>query len=288
MQWINTGGPLPQMASKRSARMVSVLSLLNERESVSLGELSEIFGVSLATIRRDISDLADQRLLLRTHGGARRFESDAELPVGLKDAQHRESKQAIARKVATLLPTGRYAIALSGGTTTAEVAKALASRSELTIVTNSLTTVMEIANRPNLSLIVTGGLVRSNSFELVGSLAENIFRSINVGTAILGVDGISAEGGVTTHDETEARTNSAMVTHAQRVIVVADGTKIGRITLAPVADLSQIDDLVTDSSADPAHLERIAHAGVTVHVVDAAVPARKTPVRDRAATKNPL
>ena len=76
---------------------------------------------------------------------------------------------------------------------------------------------------------MTGGVVRSNSFEVVGVLAENTFNAINVGTAILGTDGISAAGGATTHDETEARTNNAMVSHAQRVVVVADGSKIGRL-----------------------------------------------------------
>jgi DeoR family transcriptional regulator of aga operon len=109
--------------------------------------------------------------------------------------------------------------------------------------------------------------VRSSSFEVVGSLAENTFNAINVGTAILGTDGISSQGGATTHDETEARTNHAMVAHAQRVIVVADGSKVGRLTLAKVAGLEDIDDLITDSSADPDELERIAAAGVTIHVV---------------------
>ena len=173
-------------------------------------------------------------------------------------------------RVAALIPSGPYAIALSGGTTTAAVAKALANRQKLTIVTNALTTAIEIASRPNLKVIMTGGVIRSSSFEVVGSLAENTFNAINVGTAILGTDGISAQGGATTHDETEARTNYAMVAHAQRVIVVADGSKVGRLTLARVAGLDEIHDLVTDSSAEPDELERIAAAGVTIHVVDLA------------------
>ena len=104
-------------------------------------------------------------------------------------------------------------------------------------MTNALTTAMEIASRPNLKVIMTGGVVRSNSFEAVGVIAEHTFNAINVGTAILGTDGISAAGGATTHDETEARTNNAMVSHAQRVVVVADGSKVGRVTLAKMADL---------------------------------------------------
>ena len=264
-----SGFLVPRAASsKRSQRMVSILELLAQQSSVSLAEFSDALHSSAATIRRDLADLEAQGLLSRTHGGARAVGSQSELPVRLKDSQFRQAKQLIARKAAQLIPSGRYAIALSGGSTTAEVAKALANRSGLTIVTNSLTTAMEFASRPNLKVLMTGGLIRSNSFELVGSLAENTFNAINVGTAILGTDGISALAGATTHDETEAKTNLAMVLHAERVLVVADGSKVGRVTLAKVADLEQIHELVTDSTADPDELERIAAAGVTIHVVD--------------------
>src|SRR5262249_36942046 len=148
----------------------------------------------------------------------------------------------------------------------ADVARQLTCRSQLTIVTNALTTAIEVAAQPNLQVIVTGGVVRSSSFELVGGLADNAFNGINVNVAILGADGVSAEHGVTTHDHTEARTNSAMVTHAQRLMVVADGSKIGRVTLAKVADASAIDDLVTDDSANRRELNRLAALGVNVHI----------------------
>ena len=253
-------------SSKRSDRMVAVLDLLSERGDLSLQELSDQLRVSAATVRRDLTDLEAQRLLVRTHGGARLLDTRSELPIGLKDSRNRSAKHAIAVRAAALIPSGRYAVALSGGTTTAEVSKALADRNDLTIVTNSLTTALEIASRPNLKVIMTGGVLRSHSFELIGALAENTFNAINVGTAILGTDGITADG-ATTHDETEARTNRAMVTHAQRTMVVADGTKIGRLTLARVASLSEIDDLVTDESADPGELALIEAAGVRVHVV---------------------
>jgi DeoR family transcriptional regulator of aga operon len=249
--------------------MLAVLSLLGERGTVALSALSRELSVSPATMRRDLAEMEQQGLLLRTHGGARAQESREELPVRLRDSRFRESKRRIAVRAAELLPTGPYAIALSGGTTTAEVAKALAHRPQLTIVTNALTTAMEIASRPNLKVIMTGGVVRSSSFEVVGSLAENTFNAVNVGTAILGTDGISAVGGATTHDETEARTNHAMVTHAQRVMVVADGSKVGRVTLARMADLAQIHILVTDTSADAAELDARSGEGVEIHTVPA-------------------
>lgn len=256
-------------SAKRTERMLAILSRVGGRGTVSAIDLTRELDVSPATLRRDLADLEDQGLLTRTHGGAEALQVHDEVPVRMRDSQFRVAKRRIARRAAELLPSGPYAIALSGGTTTAEVAKVLTNRAQLTIVTNSLTTAIEIAGRPHLKVIMTGGVVRSSSFEMVGSLAENTFNAVNVGTAVLGTDGISARGGATTHDETEARTNHAMVAHAQQVMVVADGSKVGRITLARMADLGEIHLLVTDSSADAEELHRIEAAGVTVHVVPA-------------------
>lgn len=249
--------------------MVAILDLLAARGTVSLAEFTEKLGVSPATLRRDLADLADQGLLVRTHGGASSVDTRSELPVALRDTRFQEAKQAIAREVAGLIPRERNAIALSGGSTTATVARALSSHPELTIVTNSLTIADLVMSYPQLKVIMTGGLIRHQSLELVGVLAENTFNAINVGTAVLGVDGITAAGGVTTHDETEARTNHAMVRHAQRTIVVTDGSKIGRLALAKVADIEQISMLVTDDSADADELRAIERAGVEVRVVTA-------------------
>ena len=258
----------PAASGKRSRRMTSILDLLAERGTVSLAELSQTLGISPATARRDLADMSEQLLLVRTHGGARLLESRNELPVALRGTRFQEAKRAIALAVAEAIPQQRYAVALSGGTTAANVARALADHKDLTIVTNSLTIAQLVTTYPQLTVVMTGGILRSESLELVGVLAENTFNAINLGTAILGTDGMTAEGGVTTHDETEARTNHAMVTHAQRVIVVADGSKIGRLALAQVATIEQVNLLVTDSSADPAALDEIRAAGVSVLVVE--------------------
>lgn len=251
--------------------MAAILDLLTERGQISLADLSLTLAISPATARRDLADMSDQRLLIRTHGGARLIESRSELPVALRDTRFQEAKRAIAAAVAAVIPRQRYAVALSGGSTAASVARALATHDELTIVTNSLTIAQLVTSYPQLKVVMTGGILRPESLELVGVLAENTFNAINLGTAILGTDGMSASGGVTTHDETEARTNNAMVTHAQRVIVVADGSKIGRLALAQVATIDQVDLLVTDASADESALAAIRAAGVDVHVVDASL-----------------
>ncbi len=250
--------------------MISILDLLAAQGSVTLTELSSALSISPATARRDLADLADQRLIARTHGGARLIDSRSELPVSLRDTRFQEAKRAIAAVVADLIPRQRYAVAISGGSTAASVARALTGHQELTIVTNSLTIAQLVTTYPQLKVIMTGGMLRPESLELVGVLAENTFNAINLGTAILGTDGVTAAGGVTTHDETEARTNNAMVTHAQRVIVVADGSKIGRLAMAKVATVDQVDMLVTDSTADPEALDALRAAGVNVIVVDAA------------------
>ncbi|WP_349897812.1 DeoR/GlpR family DNA-binding transcription regulator [Parafrigoribacterium soli] len=259
----------PAASGKRSRRMIQILDLLSVHESVSLAEFADALGVSPATVRRDLADLDYQRLLRRTHGGATVMDSRAELPVALRDTQFLEAKRLIARQTALLIPPERHAVALSGGSTTAQVARALSNHRDLTIITNSLTIAGLVTTYPQLKVIMTGGSLRSQSLELVGILAENTFNAINVGTAILGTDGITAGGGVTTHDDTEARTNHAMVTHAQRTVVVADGTKIGRLAMAKVTDIDQVDALVTDDTADPEALAEIEQAGVTVHVVSA-------------------
>lgn len=233
---------------------------------MSVDTLCTELRVSPATLRRDMTHLEDQGLVTRTRGGAR-AKMGPELPVRLRDTRCPLAKHAIAVLAAALLPTGRpLAVAIGGGSTTAEVARELGGRRRLTIVTNALTTAAAVAARPNLQVIMTGGVIRASSLELVGSLAESTFNAMNVNVAILGADGVSAANGVTTHDHTEARTNHAMVSHAHRLMVVADGSKIGQATVAKVADASAIDILVTDASADPHELFRLAELGVTVHV----------------------
>ncbi|MEU4286835.1 DeoR/GlpR family DNA-binding transcription regulator [Kribbella sp. NPDC026596] len=251
---------------RRTQRLVEILDLLTARGAMSVGVLCCELRVSPATLRRDMTHLEDQGLVTRTRGGAR-ANTGPELPVRLRDTKSPLAKHAIAVTAAALLPADRpLAVAIGGGSTAAEVARELGQRRRLTIVTNALTTAAAVAARPNLQVIMTGGVIRASSFELVGSLAESAFNGISVNLAILGADGISAANGVTTHDHTEARTNHAMVSHAHRLMVVADGSKIGQATVAKVADASAIDILVTDASADPDQLAELAELGVTVHV----------------------
>ncbi|WP_203417460.1 DeoR/GlpR family DNA-binding transcription regulator [Kineococcus radiotolerans] len=261
-------GPDPRFR-RRSDRLLAILSLLDEHDVVRLRQFVRQLAVSEATVRRDLSDLEEQGMLTRTHGGARRSAPATELPMRLRAGQSHHVKQLIARRAATFLPQGPCTVALGGGTTAAGVARELLYRNGLTVITNSLSTAAEMGSRPNLRVVMTGGTVRPNSLELVGLLAESAFASVTVDLAILGADGVSAEGGVTTYDEREARTNAVMVRHSRRAVVVADSTKIGRSTPAGVTGLGDIGDLVTDSGASCEELRRIRALGTRVHVVGA-------------------
>lgn len=249
--------------------MLKILELVNAAEAASLDDLVEQLQVSPTTIRRDLAQLEAQNLLLRTHGGAATADRGDELPVALRGTRYREAKHAIAQATAALIPDGLQAVAMSGGTTTVAVALELVGRRGLTVVTNSLSIAGLGASNAEFKIMVTGGMLRPQSLELVGVVAESTFSAANTQIAILGADGVSAEAGITTHDETEARTNNAMVRKARSTIVVADGSKLGQVALAQMATVDQISTVVTDDTANSEELDRLRAAGVTVVVVPA-------------------
>jgi DeoR family transcriptional regulator of aga operon len=248
---------------RQAERVGAILEQLSERGSVSVADLAAELSVSPATIRRDLELLDDQRLLTRTHGGAVAQGVLYELPLRYKSARHQEEKRRIGLEAATRVADGE-AVGLTGGTTTTEVARVLVERQRLTVVTNALNIASELAIRPNLKLVVTGGYARSESYELVGPLAEQSLAGLNLDVVFLGVDGIASETGLTTHHEVEAHTNHALIERAGRVIVVADASKIGRTAFAQICPVERVHELITDAGADRDELARIAEAGVAV------------------------
>jgi DeoR family transcriptional regulator, aga operon transcriptional repressor len=251
---------------KRAERIAAILDVLAESGSLSVTDLSARFSVSAATLRRDLQVLEEQRLLSRTHGGALADNVAYELPMRYRDAQARDAKRLIAREAVRRVPGGGCVVGLTGGTTTTEVARSIADRSDLTVVTNAINIGALLAVRPRAKLIMTGGVARPQSYELVGPLAEATLGGLNIEIAFIGVDGITAEG-VTTHDEVEAHTNARLIERSRRRIVVADGSKLGRVRLARIAALDVIDELITDTTADPGELQALREAGLLVTVV---------------------
>ncbi len=164
------------------------------------------------------------------------------------------------------MPDG-WAIGLTGGTTTTEVARVLVDRQHLTVVTNALNIASELAVRPNLKLVVTGGVARSESYELVGPIAEASLEGLNLDIVFLAVDGISPDAGLTTHHEIEAGTDRALLERARQVIVVADSSKIGKVAFARICQLADVDELITDDGADAEALAALREGGIEVTAV---------------------
>lgn len=251
---------------RQQDRLGLILELLNRQSTVGVQELATQLSVSGATVRRDLQRLESQHLLNRTHGGAVSSGVAYELPMRYRGGQRQDAKQAIAQCAARLLPAGGLAVALNGGSTTTEVSRALAGRDGLRVVTNALNIAADLAVRPNIDLVVCGGSARTQSYELVGPLAEMTLAHLNVDAAFIGVDGLSSTTGLTTHSELEAHTDRALLRSADRVIVVADSTKLGRRAFARICELKDVSDVVTDDEADPKAVSDLERAGVRVHV----------------------
>jgi DeoR family transcriptional regulator, aga operon transcriptional repressor len=249
---------------RRAERISTVLDRLGETGTINVPDLAAEFGVSRATVRRDLQLLAEQKLLERTHGGAVAVDAH-ELPVRYRTGRQRSQKRDIARVAVTRIPLGAV-VGLTGGTTTSEVARQLAVRDSVSVVTNALNIAAELAIRPKFKVVVPGGVARPQSYELVGLWSDQALRTLNITVAVIGVDGVDAEAGITTHDEVEAHTNATLLARAQRVVVVADASKLGRVHLARIAGFDEIDELITDASAPPQQLERLRATGVVVTV----------------------
>ncbi|WP_427168925.1 DeoR/GlpR family DNA-binding transcription regulator (plasmid) [Streptomyces sp. C1-1] len=257
-------------AMRRSDRVTAILERLAGGGAVNVAGVAHDLGVSVATIRRDLTLLDDQNLVIRTRGGAVGRAEAYELPVRYRDGRGRAAKQAIARMAMCCMTSCRQVVAINGGTTAGEVARLLATRTGLTVVTNALNIASLMVNQPRVKLIVTGGVARPNSYELVGPVAERTLGRMNIDTAFIGIDGINATTGLSTHDAVEAQINALMISRARRVVVVADGSKIGRSLLAPVAGLLAVTELVTDTTADVDEVAAIAARGVKVTVAQPA------------------
>ncbi|EWS79641.1 alkaline phosphatase [Brachybacterium phenoliresistens] len=264
------------MHRSRRERLDDELNLIMERGHIAVEELTEELGVSPATVRRDLDHLAGQQLVIRTRGGASAHSSAAALPLRYRASRHARAKEAIARTAAGLARPGSV-VGLNGGTTTTTLAHELSARAEFVeseqqtvLVTNAVNIAQELAVRSHLQMVVTGGVVREQSFELVGSWAEQLLAQIRIDTLFLGVNAISAADGARTHNEAEASINARLVERAHRVVVIADSSKVLAHAFALICPIGRVDALVTDAGIDPEELAALRAAGVEVHLADAA------------------
>lgn len=260
----------------RTARWTRLLDIVAEEGRVDIEDAAGRLGVSAATVRRDLDELASQQLLVRTRGGAIPHSVSYELPLRYKMSRHADEKHLIGIAAAALVNPGAV-VGLNGGTTTTEVARAIAMRPDLgdgsgdgapqvTVVTNALNIAHELAVRPQVKLVLTGGVVRSQSYELVGPLAMPTLERLHLDIAFLGVDGVSALSGACTNNEGEAAINELMVAHARQVVVVADASKLGRHAFARICEIDRVDTVVTGRDANPAVVAELRSAGVDVRI----------------------
>ncbi|MER6267541.1 DeoR/GlpR family DNA-binding transcription regulator [Streptomyces sp. 900105755] len=257
----------------RDARWKALLELLVERGRLEVEEAAAELAVSAATIRRDLDQLAEQQMLVRTRGGAVVHGVSYELPLRYKTARQASEKQRIAKAVADLVEPGET-VGLTGGTTTTEVARALAVRGDLTtgtpaltVVTNALNIANELAVRPQFKIVVTGGVARPQSYELIGPLADGVLGQITLDVAVLGVVAFDVAHGAAAHDEGEAAVNRLLCERAARVVVAADSSKLGGRAFARICAAELVDALVTDTAAAPETVRRFEEAGIRVLTV---------------------
>jgi DeoR family transcriptional regulator of aga operon len=256
----------------RYRRWNELLELLAAAGQLQVEDAAKALGVSAATVRRDFDELAGQQMLTRIRGGAVAQGVNYDLPLRYKTERHPSEKQRIGALAASMVRPGQVA-GLNGGTTTTEVARALAIRADLsadgpfptvTVVTNALNIATELAVRQHIKIVTTGGVARPQSYELTGPLATGVLEQVTLDVAILGVDGIDAVAGATAHHEGEASINRLMGQRASRVIVVADSSKVGRRAFARICTIAEIEVLVTDTGIAAQDAARLEDAGVDV------------------------
>jgi DeoR family transcriptional regulator of aga operon len=177
---------------------------------------------------------------------------------------------------AQMIPIGSV-VGLTGGTTTTAIAAALAMRTDaapssalyaFTVVTNSVNIAAQLATRPSLKIVVTGGVLNARSYELVGGYAEQVLRGLTIDVAFIGVNGIDAEVGATTHDEREAAANRLMAARARQAVIVADSSKIGRTAFAVMGGPERFPILLTDAGITPEQRAELGERGYDVRVVE--------------------
>lgn len=238
-------------------RQTQICQLLADRPSVTIAELALRYRASEMTIRRDMDRLEKQGRLRRTHGGAMPGERMVfEFDFSQRRQSRRLAKRAIAREALTLIRPG-HRLFLDTGTTALELAALLVNHSGLTVITPSLAVASQLQFAAGVQTILLGGLVNRGSPDLTGGLTESNLDQFAADIAFQGADGIGLDGAIYTHDLRIVRIDSRMRERAERTVILADSSKIGRTALARNGQLRRTDALITDSDIAPASLKKL-------------------------------
>jgi DeoR family fructose operon transcriptional repressor len=250
-------------------RKQKIIEYIEEHRKATVTELCERFRVSSATIRNDLRDLEKGNLLLRTHGGAMvRSKTGQELDSSQKRVQNLEAKRRIAEAALELIEDGDRII-LDTGTTTLELARLLAQRRDLTVVTNDLAIALMLEEFDSVSVVFIGGLLRRRFHCTVsyGNTWRETLSGLTLDKAFMGVNSLSLDKGAMTPDISQAETKKLMLEMAVKVYLLCDSSKFGRSSFARFATLDQIDAVVTEAIS-PTDRQKLEELGIEVVVAD--------------------
>ena len=247
-------------------RQKQILSLLSRQGRLSVAEIVEQFSVSEATARRDLESLASDGKVQRVHGGAIAVEqAPPELPILERENEQTDDKLRIGHVTAELIADNE-SVFLGSGTTVLEVAKNLRDRKNLTVITNSLPVLNTLAGIKEITVISLGGMLRDSELSFIGHITEQALAEVRVDKVIMGTRGISLENGLTNDYLQETLTDRAILKIGREVIIVADHTKVNRVSTAFLAPLDAVRVFITDSKADKKFIQALKKTGVEVIV----------------------
>jgi len=247
-------------------RQSLLLDEVRARGSVSVEALSDQFGVTLQTVRRDVKLLSDAGLLARFHGGVRMPSSTVENIAYRQRQQLNEvGKQRIAKCVARAVPNG-CSLIINIGTTTEAIARELLHHKGLRVITNNLNVAAILSDNPDCEVIVAGGVVRSRDRGIVGEVTVDFIKQFKVDIGLIGISGIEADGTLRDFDYREVNVARAIIEHSREVWLAADHSKFNRPAMVELARLSQIDNLFTDAHPPAPFPALLNDAGVQLTI----------------------
>lgn len=245
-------------------RQRAIINRVKKEGIVSVSQLSELFQVSQNTIRRDLQKLEENEVIKRTHGGAilKGF-NNLDIPFATRVDKYRKEKQAIGYKASQIINSGDNII-LDAGTTTAQIAKNIKDKRNLTVITNAVNIALELSNCREIITILTGGIIREITNCLVGSQAEEFLSKIHVDKTFLAAGGVTIEEGLTNPNPFEVGVKKAMIEAAKEVILVVAHNKFGNVTLTPIAPIEAVHKIITDKEVAPEYLGVFQQKGIEV------------------------
>lgn len=248
-------------------RQAQVLRFVQQHTRATVNELSVHFDVSVATVRRDLETLDEKGAITRFHGGAMAVQqAPPEQPVLQRGVEQAKAKQRIALAAVELIEDGDT-IFLGSGTTVLETAKCLRGLRDLTVITNSVLILNELAETPNITVVGLGGMFRASEMSMIGHITEQALREVRAKKIIMGIHAIDVEHGLTNDYLPETMTDRAILGQGGKVIIVADHTKCGRVSTAFLAPINDIDTLIVDRDVVPEFIDEVNAKGVQVLVV---------------------